>query len=195
MVAASLIVPLAGCSATQPQPSGLSRSEVTLESAGPWTDAFRAALDDGVSPFEERILADGSVTPEEVEAAHERVRRCLADSGLGIDYDPDGGFELESLDGKYPDDFFERSDPILRSCEERADEYVTYLFAETRRNPERRDDAEITVPCLQAAGLVGADYSEQQWRADYDADTFPFDSTSDEAQQCALDPLGLWRTP
>ncbi|WP_144710195.1 hypothetical protein [Curtobacterium pusillum] len=146
-------------------------------------------------PFEERILADGSVTPEEVEAAHDRVRRCLADSGLGINYDPDGGFELQSLDGKYPDGFFERSDPILRSCEKRADEYVTYLFEETRRNPERRDDAEITVPCLQAAGLVGKDYSEQQWRDDYDADTLPFDSTSDEAVQCRLDPLGLWRRP
>lgn len=189
-------IALAGCSSSAPRVSGTGvPRHATLEPAGPWVDEFQAALDDGVSEFEGQILADGAVTAEEMAAAHDRVGRCLADSGLAIDYDPDGAFGVESLDGEYPDDFFERSDPVLRSCEKESDEYVTYLFEQTRRNPERRDDAEITVPCLQAAGLVGEDYTDQQWRDDHDADTFPFDSMSESARQCDLDPLGLWRTP
>lgn len=189
-VAVAAVLVLSGCS---PAAETSKSSEATLESAGPWAEEFRAALDDGVSDFEFEILADGDVTTAELEAAHERVGRCLADSGLRIDYDPDGGFGLESIDGRYPDDFFERSDPILRRCEQTADEYVTQLFEETRRNPRRLDDAKITVPCLRKAGLVGRDYTEEQWRKDYDADTLPFDETSDAAIQCRLDPLGLWR--
>lgn len=185
---------LSGCSAGDadtPRPS--ERAPASLEAVGPWADAFREALDADLSDSEARVLADGRVTTQELEAAHEGVRRCLADSGLGIEYDPDGGFTLPALDGKYPDDFFERSDPILRACEKRHDEYVTYLYEETRRNPDRFDDAKITVPCLRDSGLVGKDYTERQWRKDYDADTLPFDETSDAAIQRRLDPLGLWR--
>lgn len=195
-VAAACIAVLvaSGCASTAtggPTPG----STAALEAAGPWADDFGAALADNVSPFEARILADGAVSSEEVEAAHDRVGRCLADSGFGIDYDPDGGFELQSLDDRYPDDFFERSDPVLRSCERKSDEYVTYLFSETRRNPDRLDEATITVPCLRDTGLVGSEYTEQRWRSDYEAGSFPFDETADAAVQCRLDPLGLWRTP
>ncbi|QSB24207.1 hypothetical protein [Curtobacterium sp. 24E2] len=189
-VMAAAVLLLSGCT---PAVEATKSSDAHLAMAGPWAEEFRAALDDGVSDFEFKVLADGEVTTAELEAAHERVGRCLADSGLRIDYDPDGGFGLESLDGRYPDGFFERSDPILRKCEETADEYVTYLYEETRRNPDRLDDAKITVPCLRKAGLVGPDYTEEQWRKDQDADAFPFDSMGEQAKQCALDPLGLWR--
>ncbi|WP_123937513.1 hypothetical protein [Curtobacterium sp. PhB137] len=189
-VMAAAVLLLSGCT---PAVEATNSSDAHLAMAGPWAEEFRAALDDGVSDFEFKVLADGEVTTAELEAAHERVGRCLADSGLRIDYDPDGGFGLESLDGRYPDGFFERSDPILRKCEETADEYVTYLYEETRRNPDRLDDAKITVPCLRRAGLVGPDYTEEQWRKDQDADAFPFDSMGEQAKQCALDPLGLWR--
>ncbi|WIE65446.1 hypothetical protein DEI99_002620 [Curtobacterium sp. MCLR17_036] len=171
-------------------PSG---ADASLRHAGPWADEFRSALDHGVSDSEASMLSDGKVTAAELEEAHEGVRRCLADSGLGIEYDPDGGFSLQALNGKYPDDYFERSDPVLRACEERYDEYVTYLFEQTRRNPERLDEAEITVPCLQRAGLVDRGYTEEQWRKDYDDDTLPFDWMDEKARQCELDPLGLWR--
>ncbi|OIH98250.1 hypothetical protein BIU92_14465 [Curtobacterium sp. MCBA15_003] len=183
-----------GCAAAPVIPGHASSSRTaSLEHAGPWADEFRSALDHGVSDSEASMLADGKVTAAELEEAHEGVRRCLADSGLGIEYDPDGGFSLPSLDGKYPNDYFERSDPVLRACEKRYDEYVTFLFEQTRRNPERLDEAEITVPCLQRAGLVGRGYTEEQWRKDYDDDTLPFDWMDEKARQCQLDPLGLWR--
>lgn len=172
-----------------------SASAADLSSAGPWADEFQRALDGDVSRFESRVLADGVVTTAELADTHARVESCLADSGLGIEYDPDGGFALTSADGRYPNGFFERSDPVLRACEARFDEYTTFLFEQTRRNPEKLDDAEITATCLRGAGLVGADYSARQWRTDSDSGELPFPEDDPRWRQCDLDPLGLWRTP
>jgi hypothetical protein len=193
--AAVVSLVLAGCDQGGEPRRSRASAVASLDAAGPWSDEFREALEHGVSPYEAKILADGQVTAAEVEDAHGRVSRCLASSGYGIEYDPDGGFDVLALDGKYPDDFFKRSDPVLRACEERYDEYVTMLFAETRRNPEKQDEAKITVACLRRAGLVGKDYSERKWRAEYDAGVFSFDEYEARAQQCRLDPLGLWRSP
>jgi hypothetical protein len=184
-----------GCVPTTGPRATAASAATSLTAGGPWTEEFREALRQGVSPYEAAILRDGEVTAAELEDAHHRVRQCLRESGLDIEYDPDGGFELSSRDGKYPDDFFERSDPVLRACEERYDEHVTMLFEETRRNPEKQDEAKITVACLRRSGLVGEDYTERKWRAENDAGVFSFDEYDARAQQCRLDPLGLWREP
>jgi hypothetical protein len=182
--------------------SGCTRAEVSqpdleasasLRDAGPWKDEFREALGSAVSEYEVSILQDGRVTPAELEDAHSRVRSCLAGSGLDIKYNPDSGFELLARYGRYPDGFFERSDPVLRACEKKYDEYVTMLFQETRRNPEKQDEAKITVACLRKAGIVGKDYTERKWQSEYDDGVFSFNDFDPRAQQCDLDPLGLWR--
>jgi hypothetical protein len=181
---------LMGCSFPQTPQATISASS---DVAGPWAAEFREALRSDVSAYEAEILRDGKVTPAELSDAHQRVDRCLGAAGMSIAYDPDGGFALESRDGKYPDDFFERSDPVLRACEKRYDEYVTMLFQETRRNPEKRDEAEITVACLRKAGLVGKEYSERQWRKEDETGEYSFPELDPRAQQCRYDPLGLWR--
>lgn len=196
-IAIAVVVTLlsSGCARiTETQVAGAA-AESSLAPAGPWADEFREALGAGVSSYEEKILADGQITTAEVEDVHGRVSGCLADSGLGIKYDPDGGFDLLSLDGKYPDDFFDRSDPVLRACEKKYDEYVTMLFEESRRNPEKQDEAKITVACLRRVGVVGNDYTERKWRAESDSGVFSFNEYDKRAQQCRLDPLGLWREP
>jgi len=192
-VASALL--LSSCSAPAERHEPDRSDGASLQSAGPWKADFREALRGGVSRYEAAILEDGRVTSAELEDAHAHVQRCLSTSGLHIAYDPDGGFALESVDGKYPDDFFERSDPVLRACEKRYDEYVTMLFQETRRNPEKRDEAEITVACLRKAGLVGKDYSERQWRKEDETGEYSFPGLDPRAQQCRFDPLGLWRQP
>jgi hypothetical protein len=78
-------------------------------------------------------------------------------------------------------------------CSAVYDSTITYLFNEIRRNPEKRDEAEISVACLRAAGLVGKGYTERRWRAEYDEGAFSFDEWSTDAVQCREDPLGLWR--
>lgn len=191
VTAAAVLVALVGCADTQP--AGTSRPEAAdLELSGPWADVFAEALDESESAVEREILADGVVTSTELEQAHDGVRRCLADSGLAVDYSPDGGFELTDLDGDAPDMPFERSDAALQACETRFDSWVTFLFEQVRRNPERLDEGTIQVRCLADAGLVDPSYGRDDWEADDESGTFPFDTQSEAAQSCLRDPLGLW---
>lgn len=191
VTAAAVLVALVGCA--DPQPAGTSRPEAAdLELSGPWADVFAEALDESESAVEREILADGVVTSTELEQAHDGVRRCLADSGLAVDYSPDGGFELTDLDGDAPDMPFERSDAALQACETRFDSWVTFLFEQVRRNPERLDEGTIQVRCLADAGLVDPSYGRDDWEADDESGTFPFDTQSEAAQSCLRDPLGLW---
>ncbi|WP_418516527.1 hypothetical protein ACNUCX_03240 [Curtobacterium flaccumfaciens pv. flaccumfaciens] len=152
-----------------------------------------SAFDDSESAYERGVLSDGRVTTQELEDAHAKVDTCLRDSELTISYFADGGFEVGSTVGKSPSNDIGRTNKILEACESKFDQSITFLFEETRRNPGKLDDAKITVPCLRKAGLVGRDYTEEQWRKDQDADAFPFDSMGEQAKQCALDPLALWR--
>jgi hypothetical protein len=191
VTAAAVLVALVGCA--DPQPAGTSRPDAAdLELSGPWADVFAEALDESESAVEREILADGVVTSTELEQAHDGVRRCLADSGLAVDYSPDGGFELTDLDGDAPDMPFERSDAALQACETRFDSWVTFLFEQVRRNPERLDEGTIQVRCLADAGLVDPSYGRDDWEADDESGTFPFDTQSEAAQSCLRDPLGLW---
>jgi outer membrane murein-binding lipoprotein Lpp len=195
VVAGAVVVSLllAGCSADRTTKVDKSTDDASLRLAGPWAEDFRDALAHGVSDYEAGILADGQVTTAEVEDAHDRISRCLADSGYTIAYGADGGFEIGSLRGGAPSNDMKRTNSVLEACEEKYDEYVTMLFQETRRNPEKQDEAKITVACLRKAGIVGKDYTERKWQSEYDDGVFSFNDFDPRAQQCDLDPLGLWR--
>ena len=188
-VAVALTLGASGCSGA----GGAGSSPAPSVSAGPWAADFVSAFDDSESAYERGVLSDGRVTTQELEDAHAKVDTCLRDSELTISYFADGGFEVGSTVGKSPSNDIGRTNKILEACESKFDQSITFLFEETRRNPGKLDDAKITVPCLRKAGLVGRDYTEEQWRKDQDADAFPFDSMGEQAKQCALDPLALWR--
>lgn len=195
VLAAAAVVSLllAGCSADKSSNAARSTDDASLEHAGPWAEDFRDALAHGVSDYEAGILSDGQVTTAEVEDAHDRISRCLEDSGYTITYSADGGFEIGSLRGASPSNDMTRTNAVLEACEKRYDEYVTMLFQETRRNPEKQDEAKITVACLRKAGIVGKAYTERKWQSEYDSGVFSFNDSDPRAQQCDLDPLGLWR--
>jgi len=195
VVAGAVVVSLllAGCSADRTTTATERTNDASLELAGPWADDFRDALAHGVSDYEAGILADGQVTTAEVEDAHDRIRRCLADSGYTINYSADGGFEIGSLRGGAPSNDMTRTNAVLEACEKRYDESVTMLFQETRRNPDKLDEAKIAVACLRRVGIVGKGYTERKWQSEYDDGVFSFNDSDPRAQQCDLDPLGLWR--
>jgi hypothetical protein len=188
------VAALAGCSTSSGagDSSRTSSESLAAGTGGAWADEFQTALSDSRSDFERTILADGAVTDDELAAAHDGVRSCLADSGYDIKYFDEGGFEVSAKNGKYPDGFQERMDPVLRACEGQFDESVTFLYQQVRRNPERLDDATITVACLRKAGLVDPGYSNADYSAENDTGEWSFDDTSDAGRRCAADPLGLW---
>lgn len=186
-VAASVLV---GCTSTgSPERSDTGSS---LGLTGPWAGQFETAYATADSAYERDVLRDGKVTVSEYEQTRAHVASCLGDSGYTITYDAVGGFELGSEDDDYPEDFFERSDPVLRECERRWDGSVRFLHEEVRRNPDGLDEAAITVRCLRAAGLVDASYSERRWDEENARGQWSFDDRDPAAETCRLDPLGLW---
>lgn len=181
------VIPAAGCSH-----AAVPASRPTVSpSAGPWSDEFVESLE-GASPYERSILADGVVTPAELAEAQSKKRACLRAAGYRWDIEEDGTSSLDPLTaGAKPST--EVMTAAYQACSRRFDRSVTYLFDEVRRNPERRDEAEIMVACLRKVGLVGSDYSERQWRQDDDAGQYPFGNLDPRFVQCRLDPLDLWR--
>ncbi|GAA3340593.1 hypothetical protein GCM10017714_20950 [Curtobacterium pusillum] len=181
---------LTACSA---EPEGQGLAHESFASAGPWAEEF-AASSEHASEFETAILRDGVITPAELEEAQSRKRRCMLDAGIIWDIFDDGTSQAEAADGGAlgPTD---EVHAVLDRCARRFDRSVTYLFNEIRRNPERQDEAKITVTCLRNAGVVGPEYDELRWRADDEEGTYPFDVYDARVEECRLDPLGLWRSP
>lgn len=166
-------------------------SAAAFSAAGAWAQDFADAAGPA-SAYERSVLADGEITAAEISDAQSRTRACMHDSGYEYTVAEDGTGEAKRLDGKVPSGIDEVNRP-LQDCEARFDRSITNLYNEVRRNPEKQDEAEIAVACLRGAGLVGADYSERKWRAEYDSGVFSFNEWAADAVQCRLDPLGLWR--
>jgi hypothetical protein len=158
-----LAVSLLGTGCAQEEPA--ARSTTGFEAAGPWAQEFADAVG---SPYQDRILADGVVTAAddgtaEAEPLHDQIESIDTVSGF------------------------------LRSCSARFDHDVSYLYDQVRRNPQKQDNATITVNCLHAAGLVGKDYTARMWRSEDETGKYSYDEWAAGAIQCRLDPLGLWR--
>lgn len=186
VVAAGL---LAGCSSPTVAEPGQ-----TIALDGPWASDFQKAFADANSEWERDVLRDGVVTAAEYEQSRAHVRSCLGDAGLTITWNEHGGFSLGSKSGSYPDDFLDRADPILQKCESRWAGWIPILFEQVRRNPEKKDEGTIQVSCLKSACLVDKTYNKQRWSRDNETGDFPYDSTSESARRCSLDPLSLWLT-
>jgi hypothetical protein len=185
------VVVLSGCAGTAGTPGPASSIVVDHLAAGAWADDFAEAAT-GLSDFQSRIIADGQITAAELQEAQARMSACMEDLGHTFTTSEDGRSESVPLPGHEADDI-DTVNEYKHRCSETYDSTITYLFNEIRRNPEKRDEAEISVACLRAAGLVGKGYKERQWRAEYDEGDFSFDEWSADAVQCREDPLGLWR--
>lgn len=188
-VGACLALTVTGCTAAGADASADNRA---LGLEGPWAQQFETAYASATTGYERAVLEDGDVTPAEYSQTRSHIERCLADSGLTITWDDRGGFELGSADGEYGDDYFDRSDPVLRKCEKRWDGSIRFLYEQVRRNPDQRDEATIMVACLRSSGVVPDGYDEQRWERENASGAWSYNDRSEEAQRCAVDPLGLW---
>jgi hypothetical protein len=116
----------------------------------------------------------------------------MRDAGYDLQVADDGTSSLSRIDGAdLPE--MDVVEAVRRRCAHQFDRSITYLFNEVRRNPEKQDEAKITVACLRKSGLVGRDYTERKWRSENDTGMFSFGDYDPAAVQCRLDPLGLWR--
>ncbi len=114
----------------------------------------------------------------------------MHDFGYRYTEHDDGTAEAESTTRGSVTDVEDANERMLE-CSSRFDRNVSLLYRETRRNPEKQDEAEIAVACLRRAGLVDGAYSERRWRSEYDAGVFSFDEWAPAAAHCRDDPLDL----
>lgn len=189
-LALALALACAGC-AGQSADEGQAADASEFPAAGPWAEDFAVAVSKA-SAYERSVLDDGEVSAAEIADAQHRTRACVRDGGYDYRVAEDGTGEAKRLDGTVPSGI-EELNAILMQCESKFDVSITTLYNEVRRNPEKQDEARITVGCLRKSGLVGADYSERKWRAENDSGRFSFNEYDPAAVQCRLDPLGLWR--
>jgi hypothetical protein len=189
LVVGASLVAVHGCAAVDVVED--NRRTVQPALSGPWASEFVEAISNA-SDFERSVLYDGAVTAEELAEAHEKTRRCMADAGYQYRQFDDGTSEVSAADGRdLPS--IDVVNTAMRRCNARFDRSITMLFTDVRRNPQKQDEAKITVACLREAGLVGKDYTERKWRSEYDTGVFSFPEYDAGAIQCRLDPLGLWR--
>jgi hypothetical protein len=182
----------AGCAATTTETVQSAHRE---SPSGPWTAEFAAAKAEA-SRYEATVLADDTITESELSDSHARMVRCMRDGGFTLTWSEENTYQVEESGGAdLTASVDARLEEVRLSCRERWDHNITYLFTEVRRNPEKQDEAKITVDCLRKSGLVGGSYSERKWRAENDTGRFSFDEYGRAAVQCRLDPLGLWREP
>lgn len=157
--------------------------------AGAWAGDFAEAAS-GASSYERKILADGSISAAEVAESRQRMRSCMHDFGYRYTEHDDGTAEAEPTARGSVTDVEDANERMLE-CSRRFDRNVSLLYDETRRNPEKQDEAQIAVECLRHAGLVDGSYSERRWRSEDDAGVFSFDEWAPGAVHCRTDPLDL----
>jgi hypothetical protein len=189
LVAVIAATGLVGCAHADAAPPVVDPS--SFSAAGPWADEFAESASD-TSPYQRRILSDGTISAQEVADAQSRMSTCMRDVGYDYVTAEDGTSEASPLPGRKAEDAAAINDSKSK-CAKEFDSDVTYLFNEVRRNPQKQDEAEITVACLRAARLVDDTYTEREWRTQNDDGNFSFSPWDPAAVQCRLDPLGLWR--
>jgi hypothetical protein len=189
LVAVIAATGLVGCAHADAAPPVVDPS--SFSAAGPWAGEFAESASD-TSPYQRRILSDGTISAQEVADAQSRMSTCMRDVGYDYVTAEDGTSEASPLPGRKAEDAAAINDSKSK-CAKEFDSDVTYLFNEVRRNPQKQDEAEITVACLRAARLVDDTYTEREWRTQNDDGNFSFSPWDPAAVQCRLDPLGLWR--
>lgn len=180
--AIALACSAAGCTtasdgrAVSDDPTSITAAPPTPFS-GPWAELLTMTYGE-VSPVEQDALEDGVIDEQEYAYFSDRIVECLADLGVEASFS-DGS----TLDYTTPDSVGEeRIDACL------ADNGIKVLTAHDaiERNPENLDESTIMVECLQRVGLVGRDYTPD----DYD-DGIDLAAMSDDEdfEGCLADPL------
>lgn len=186
-LAAAALLLLSGCSADATGPEGIASSgpaAAVPTFSGPWAAEFADAYRSTHDPVAHRVLADETITDQDYSEISDSFVACLKGRGFtaAID-DAYGRFTITDGDGDDP-----RVRAALRECSPGFDA-VSGLRAQMLRNPQHRDENEIVVACLIAAGLVDKGYTAADYEREISTERFSFDADGSAATDCFRDPL------
>jgi hypothetical protein len=144
--------------------SGCSSGQgAAIDTGNPYAAEFTQALADASSDFERGVLADGVITPEELQEAQRREVSCLADHAITAHYRTDsyGGTQL-TVEGN-------QDEGVMSQCSRGTTDQILGLYDAIRVNPNHEDVNDLTAACLRRHGLAPDDFTGQDLKAIWDA--------------------------
>lgn len=186
-----LTILFCGCAGTGDDTSSPHHADEATFS-GPWAAEFHSYFEEAVSDFERGVLADGAITDQEYSEMTARFDTCL--TGAGFDFSgfaADGSYSTTPTTAVDADTAEQTVDDCSVEAGERS---IGALHGFVARNPENADTASIMVDCLHRTGLVGADYTTEDWTRENAVSSLPASIPADrkgEYEECSDDPLGL----
>lgn len=164
-----------------------------VEFEGPWAPDLQEAFDSSPPGFIRDALRDGRITDQERAETVERVRSCLADLSIAVEYHADGSSTIS----RAPDSPMSTDEMVAAGdrCSHWAGEWpVITLYNWMRRNPENLDVRTILRECLIDVGALDAAYSLEEFKRLYALRQLPYQASKegiDQERLCLSDPLGL----
>lgn len=157
---------LAGCAAEAPEVED-----------DPYAQEFEDALSLELSDFEREVLADGQVTREEYDEAHERWLQCMEEAYppetgiiVGLEEDQDGLYSTTThIPANLRDSFdHDARDRIYDACARGTIDIVAGMYNSIAANPDDSSYEEMVFACLHDRGLVEDWYTLDHMKADLD---------------------------
>ncbi|MCL2736764.1 MAG: hypothetical protein FWD75_09100 [Propionibacteriaceae bacterium] len=181
---------LSGCSGAVAPSSDFS---------GPWADEFRQAYEGSTNTTAKAALQDGTITDAEIQEIKNMQVSCLEALGCTVfELNMDGSSNIAPPQqaGETADVIRKRENQLEIQCDTQTEwSTISFLYTSTRRNPEHLDAYTLMSECLVKVGLAPAGYTPEQYKADYESDTFiPYleNQETPEGQKfkaCNLDPV------
>lgn len=159
---------------------------------GAWERDFELAMREATSDFERGALADGEISRAEYEEAVSRYVECANGAGLVVTPIPIGGYYNYEVTGPTNDD-------VMSSCGKGTTRLIESLYVGMLTNPNQVDYHELMVQCFRDAGLVGPEYSADDYRnlgvvvdgngaSTPGTGSLPFDDTDPRFTACLVNP-------
>lgn len=170
-------------------------SAPALSLSGPWAAEFEKAYSESSDEFVREAVKDGRISDAEFAEMLARYTDCMADAGLTLKRlpEPEGGYSFS-----FPDTMTaEAANETDVRCSLASGEYpIGALYNWVKRNPDRLDEKQIIHDCLLREGVIGQQYTLEEFTRDYENFEYPFASDQDSMttfEVCQADPLGLLR--
>ena len=179
-----------GCAAKGPviEPTAHTVSPGIPDFSGPFAAEYEQAWTESGSNFVKLVIEDERISGREWAELVNRMATCFSGEGATFEgYTPDGGYgaQKNSLSS-------DRLNELMGECEKSTGEaWLGYLWFSAPKNPQNAPAEEIITECLIRNGIVGPDYTPEEFVRDNPTLSFPYlrSGTGQKgALECNADP-------
>lgn len=150
-----------GTSQNQAQDQKQPAASASPSFTGPWSSQFSDAYSRAKTDLGRSILADGDITPQEMDEVETKYYDCIESQGYIVKRTSEGT-DISAANGQLNTSHLESTES---SCDAESDESIIGpLYANYHGNPNREDPAKILLSCLQRHGLADQSMSVDEFK-------------------------------